>query len=140
MQLEDGYLVILPRDQAKLFFGKRDDQERLQFLNEWLASGASSKYGCEGQWQALHEVFSNVNIENSFLTQCILGGRPMHQGDDYHVCLVRPDVVRFIADQGEQIDATQIEAAIFEQVRAVLGFYRAAAELTGAVVFVAKTT
>ena len=32
-----GYLIVLPRDAAKAFFGRRDDDARLAFLGELLA-------------------------------------------------------------------------------------------------------
>ena len=138
MQLEDGYLVVLSRDQAKVFFGQREDQPRLAFLQELLASSDTCRLCLDGRWQALHDALSALAIEDSLLSQCILGGRPLHQGNDYHVCLVRPDVVRFIADQAHQIDESSVEASQLDLCQAVLGIYKEAAELAGAMVFVAK--
>ena len=140
MQLADGYLVVLPRDEAKAFFGYKEDQPRLDFLNELLAKDEAKKLGCQGKWQSLHDAFAAASIEDSVLGQCILGGRPLHRGDDYHVCLVRPDVVRFIADQGAKLAETDIDAALWDSVQSVIGLYKEAAELRGAMVFVAKTS
>ena len=136
MNLADGYLLKLPRDQAKPFFGLRDDASRLDFLNESLAKDDAGKLGLDGAWQAIHDNLSSVSMVDSVLSQCILGGRPMHAGDDHHIFLVRPDVVGFIAQQGSQL-GDQFDS-MTSSAQAVLHFYKEAAEAKAAVVFVAS--
>lgn len=138
MQLEDGLLIVLPRDEAKAFFGHREDQARLDFINEMVAKDDTKTLGLSGSWQALHDALADVKIDDSVLAQCLLGGRPMHRGDDYHVCLVRPDVVGFIAQQGAQLDDSHLATESHTQAKAVVDLYKTAAELGGAMVFIAK--
>ena len=138
MQLEDGLLIVLPRDEAKAFFGHRENQARLDFINEMIAKEETKTLGLSGNWQALHDAMTAVELADSVLAQCLLGGRPMHQGDDYHVCLVRPDVVGFIAQQASQLDVPHISEDLLEQAKSIAAIYKTAAELGGAMVFVAK--
>ena len=138
MQLEDGYLIVLLRDEAKAFFGHREDQARLDYINEMLANEETKKLSLNGQWQSIHDALGGVVIEASVLSQCVLGGRSMHQGDDYFVFLVRPDVVGFIAQQGAQIDEAHLASEHLELAKQVVGLYVVAAELSAAMVFVAK--
>lgn len=141
VKLEDGYLIVLPRDEAKAFFGYREDEARLQFIHELLGNEEVGRLHCNGKWLALQAAFEQVNFDDSLLAQCLLGGRAMHQGDDYHVCLVRPDIVGYITKQADTNSAV-IQASSFGDLKdlaeSVLGFYEQAAKLRGAMVFVAK--
>ncbi len=138
MKLEDGYLFVLERDAAKTFFGHRDDQTRLDFIQELLGQDEVVKQSLTGQWQAVHDALAAVEIEDSVLSQCVLGGRPMHQGDDYSVCLVRPDVVQFIADQSKQLASAGLPENVVDLATSTGEIYQEAANRRGAVVFVAK--
>lgn len=138
MNLEDGYLLVLPRDEAKQFFGHREDQARLDFVNDLLTNVETNSLCLDGTWQALHTALAGVPIDDSVLAQCILGGRPLHQGEDHHVCLVRPDVVGFIAQQGEQLEQTLVGPDLWEKTKATINLYKAASENGAAMVFVAK--
>lgn len=137
MQLDDGVLIVLPRNEAKTFFAYRDDTARLEFIEELLQNDTISKFGCDGQWNAIHDTLSGIALEDSVLGQAILGGRPLHQGDDYHVCLVRPDVVGYLCEQAKQVDVSDL-ADLAEAVRGVFEIYRTAAELRAAMVFAVK--
>lgn len=139
--LEDGYLIVLPRDEAKAFFGHREDQARLDFIHELLANADVKRLSCEGKWNVLQAAFEQVDLDDSLLGQCLMGGRPLHGGDDYVVCLVRPDIVGFITRQSEQLQASYLEQIFKDDVglaQAVLGIYKSATEAAGAVVFVAQ--
>lgn len=138
MNLADGYLLKLPRDQAKPFFGLRDDASRLEFLKEFLSKDDTGKLCLDGTWQAVHDALSAVSMVDSVLSQCILGGRPMHASDEHHIFLVRPDVVGFIAQQGTQL-GEQLDA-MPSTAQPVLDFYKEAAEAKAAVVFLAGTS
>jgi|GEM_PF-2707491 len=138
MNLEDGYLIILERDNAKAFFGHRDDADRLEFINELLSNADVPKTSLQGKWQALHDSLAAIEIEDSVLAQCVLGGRPMHQGDDFHVCLVRPDVVQFIAEQSKSVDLSPLDDEVSDLAKATFETFSKAVELRAAVVFAAK--
>ena len=140
MKLENGYLIVLPRDDAKQFFGLREDHARLDFVKELLTKDETESLSLHGKWQELHNALEGVPMEDSVLAQCILGGRPMHQGNDHHVCLVRPDVVGFIAQQGAQLEKPQVGADLWESSHAIMGLYKAAAGIGAAMVFVASAT
>ena len=137
MQLEDGVLIVLPRDEAKAFFGHRQDDARLQFIGELMANDSIPKLSCNSKWQAVHDLLAGIELESSVLGQAILGGRPLHQGDDYHVCLVRPDVVGFICDQAKQLTEARC-GDLWPEVSELVATYGKAAEVGGAMVFVSK--
>lgn len=137
MNLEDGYLIVLERDNAKAFFAHREDEPRLEFVNELLGNADVPKTSLQGKWQSLHDALAAVEIDDSVLAQCVLGGRPMHQGDDYHVCLVRPDVVQFIAEQSKSVDLATL-GEVSDLAKEAFAAFLQAVELRAAVVFAAK--
>ena len=90
------------------------------------------------------QAYSSVDVRESVLEQCILGGRPMHSGA-YHLLLVRPDLVRIVAEQLASVDETRFLAVWKGEPetgrglgREVTALYRQAAERGDAVVFAAK--
>ena len=107
-------------------------------FNELLANESTQSLNCEGKWQELHDALAAAPIADSGLEQCVLGGRPLYRGDDHHVCMVRPDVVRHIVEQGAQLDESKVKAELWGLVEATLGLYGMAAKVGGAVVFVAR--
>ena len=139
MQLDDGYLIVLPRDEAKAFFGNREDKARLTFLQELLANENVQRLCLDGKWQTYHDTLAAIDIPDSMLAQCLLGGRPMYGGSEYQVFLVRPDIVGFIAQQGSSIDETSVSSDLRQDIQSIIKLYATAAELGGAMVFVAAT-
>lgn len=137
MQLEDGYLIVLPRDEAKAFFGNREDEARLNFIEELLAKENVQRLSLQGKWQTCHDSLAAIDIPDSMLGQCLLGGRPMYGGNEYHIFLVRPDIVGFIAQQGNSIDVSGVSSDVQQDIRSIVQLYATAAELGGAMVFVA---
>lgn len=137
MQFDDGYLVVLEREPAKEFFGHRDNDARLAFLTETLQGDAQS-IRLEKKWQQLHDALVAIEMEDSMLSQCILGGRPMHRGDDFHVCMVRPDIVGFIAQQAGQVETAKLDDDIAKLAKSTFELFKTAAEQRAAVVFVAR--
>lgn len=138
MSLTAGFLVVLPRAEAKVLFGKKEDDSLIDYVNELLTAETTRKVGCQGKWQQLHDTLAGIQREDSVLSQCILGGRPLHHGDEYHVCMVRPDVVRYVVDQGAQLDEPQVGPELWELTQAALGLYGEAAKVGGAVIFIAR--
>ena len=137
MLLEEGVLFVLPRDEAKMFFGFRQDEPRLQYVRELIENDTIVKSSCAGKWQALHDHLVNVELDQSFLGQAILDGRAVHQGDDHHVILVRPDVVAFIDQQFQRLAMDRF-GNLTPLVQQVAGIYQQAAATRDAVVFAAK--
>lgn len=138
MNLQEGVLIALERDDAKAFFGQREDQARLAFVAELLSRGDVTAKSLHGKWSALHDALAAIELEQSFLEQCILGGRPLHQGEDHHVMLVRPDVVGFIAEQLAQIEMSSLSGDLAADMEVVVQTYQHAAQQNAAVVFVAE--
>lgn len=136
MQIEDGYLIVLPRAEAKAFFGHRQDDARLAYIHELLANDEIRRMNCGGKWQAIHDAFEGSTIDESVLGQAILGGRPLHQGDGHHVCLVRPDIVGFICEQAKQLD-DDFGGEVSTEIKTAIETFNKAAEVGGAMVFVA---
>jgi hypothetical protein len=110
-----------------------------------LGSADGVQVDCQSIWSELHDVFQKLNAENSALDQCILGGRSMHQGD-FHVALVRPDVVRALAGQLAAIAEAEFRSSwpadehedAWRLCENIKDLYAKAAEQGDAVVFVAS--
>lgn len=139
MSLKQGVLIVLERDDAKAFFGQREDAARLEFINAALERADIVAKSLSGNWQATHEALTSIDLEESFLDQCILGGRPMHQADDYRIVLVRPDIAAFIAEQLTQIEESSLPPGVVDDVKVVAEAYKTAAERKAAVVFAAQS-
>ncbi len=150
MDAEDGYLVRLQRDEAKSFFGCRTDQSRVEFLQELVQAGDTETLSCHGIWAGLHDVLSAAEDDATALSQCLLGGRNMQHGEDHLVLMVRPDVVRSVAEQGIALeeadfrsrwnatnDQTQADFA-WSIMQAIIQLYDRASAAGSAMVFLAK--
>lgn len=101
-----GYHIALGREHAKRLFGLKEDQAILQFLEELKADPAMKKSGrvldSGTTWDPIHRCLTEGELDPAGgdfpLSHAVLGGKQLHQGDDYAAVLVRPDVTRFIAD------------------------------------------
>jgi hypothetical protein len=102
-----GYHIALSREHAKRVFGSKDDPS-LRSLIEELKNDKSLKANsqvldCKRYWDAIHRCLTEGTLDpegGEFpLNHVILGGKKLHQGDDYIAVVVRPDMVTFIAEE-----------------------------------------
>jgi hypothetical protein len=161
--LTGGVLFVLSRDDAKTFFGLKDDELLIGFISELLETkDEMPRVATEGVWETLHRCLSDGTLNptggKAPLNHCILGGRQMYQGADRIVALVRPDVVPHVAIEmagvekcwlrsryestsaaagNDPFDVEKFEEA-FEKIEAIHTLYMMAAEEGGAVVFAAS--
>jgi hypothetical protein len=160
-----GYHIALGRDHAKRLFGLKEDQAILKFLEELKASPEMKKSGrlldTGTAWDAMHRCLSEGELDPTAgdfpLNHAVLGGKHLHQGDDYAAVLVRPDMTRFIADALAEVDEDEFRKKFmalppsYQQPRGekefievwlalqnLKVFYEAATENLEAVVFTAK--
>ena len=151
-KLKDGHLIVLPREEAKSYFSCRTDDARLEFVQQRLVSKTAETLNCEGIWEPLQRALTNAAPSDSVLSQCLLGGRPMHLGDSHVVLMVRPDVVGQIADELESLteadlrqrwdavsDAGEGGDLAWSITTGMAQLYRRAADTGGAVVFCAQS-
>jgi hypothetical protein len=107
-----GYHIALGRDHAKRLFGLKEDQAILQFLEELKAAPDMKKSGrlldTGTAWDAIHRCLTEGELDPAAgdfpLNHAVLGGKQLHQGQDYAAVLVRPDMTRFIADALGEVD------------------------------------
>ena len=132
-----GHVIVLPRDEAKSFFGQKEDATRLEFLADLLKRDGTIQASLDGKWKACHEAFASIENAQG-LEHCLLGGRDLHQGEDYHVCLVRPDIVRSLASELSGVQTDDSVAEFLPQIAQLASVYEAAAKVGGAIVFVAQ--
>ncbi len=161
-----GYHIALGREHAKRLFGLKEDQAILQFLEELKADPAMKKSGrlldSGTAWDAIHRCLTEGELDASAgdfpLSHAVLGGKQLHQGDDYAAVLVRPDMTRFIADALAEVGEDDFRKKFFalnpQSYNQRIGekeftevwlalqnlkvFYEAATENLEAVVFTAK--
>lgn len=113
-QLHRGLLLALGRDEAKSVFSSRQDEQLATALAEILAQTDSQcRADLKGQWSTLHRIFTGGSIDADGgdlpLRQCILGGRPMYQGDEMSVILVRPDMVPHISEALQELTLEELQ-------------------------------
>lgn len=159
----NGYLIALSRDDAKRVFAQKDDDNLRRLLKELSNSTELKKNGrvldLGSLWDPLHRCLTEGELDAAAgeppLNLAILGGKQLHQGNDYAAGLVRPDMTTFVAEAlGEikeddfrqkffglnpnsyqrPIDEKQF-MQIWVALRNVRDFYEAAAENLEAVVF-----
>jgi len=161
-----GYHIALGREHAKRLFGLKQDQEILRFLEELKGSAEMKKSGrlldCGTAWDAIHRCLTEGELDPAAgdfpLNHAVLGGKRLHQGSDHAAVLIRPDMVRFIADALAEVDETDFRQKYFSLnrdsykqpigekefvqtwivLRDLQVFFGAAAENMEAVVFTAK--
>lgn len=97
-----GTLLELPRDQAKAFFGCRDEASVGDFLRMHLSLETTNRVSfSSADWQLLARVFGDGSLDVGSgeppLGWCFLAGRPMPAADGTVVNLLRPDMVGHIA-------------------------------------------
>jgi hypothetical protein len=116
-----GYHIALGREHARRLFGLKEDQAILKFLEELKASPEMKKSGrlldTGTAWDAIHRCLTEGELDPAAgdfpLNHAVLGGKQLHQGDDYAAVLVRPDMTRFIADALAEVEEDDIRKKFF---------------------------
>ncbi|GAB2657488.1 YfbM family protein [Prescottella soli] len=102
-------LFALDADEAERLLACRDDDERNQLVGE-IEERWEEDHLCEldKSWDAMHRCFTDGDLafdNGDFpLSHVILGGEPLHDGDDYLVCHVTAEQVREVAAALEPLD------------------------------------
>ncbi|MFE2584859.1 DUF1877 family protein [Streptomyces sp. NPDC059378] len=102
-------LFALGAQDAERFLACRDDDTVLELVEE-VEERWDLDHLCEldKSWDALHRCFTDGDLafENGEypLSHVILGGVPLHEGDDYIVCYVAPEQVHEVAAALEPVD------------------------------------
>ncbi|MFT7639836.1 MAG: hypothetical protein ACI9G1_001574 [Pirellulaceae bacterium] len=113
-----GFLLSLSRDDAKVLFSNRDPESIIATVNGFLESEEKRFTGCildlEKNWNPIHRCLSDGSIDPNAgeqpLNHTILGGRHLYHQADRFVVLVRPDMVRHVAEALAKADVSQLEA------------------------------
>lgn len=116
-KLNNGVLLTLGRDDAKSVFAAREDELLKATLVSILSTIESQCLAdCQSQWPTLHRMFTGGSLEPDAgelpLNQCILGGRPLYQGPELTVVVVRPDMVPHIFDALKQLAVPDLEVRL----------------------------
>jgi hypothetical protein len=102
-------LFALDAQDAERFLACQNDDEVIELVEEvedrW---DMDNLFELDKSWDALHRCFTDGDLafdNGDFpLSQVILGGVPLHEGDDYIVCYVTADQVREDAAALEPLD------------------------------------
>jgi len=101
--METAYFLSLPRDDARDLFGRKTDTEVLAFCRDALAREDIDQCELGARWQELKQALAdyaatlNDDAAEGVLLQAVAGGRPLYNGDECMVLLVRPDVAAYAA-------------------------------------------
>lgn len=97
-----GVFFALDRAQAERLVEAEGDEELMERLEEveeaWDEENLAE---CDKSWDALHRCLSDGTLDFQGgeypLNRCVLGGRQLHEGDDYTVSFIPPEEVRDVA-------------------------------------------
>jgi hypothetical protein len=161
-----GCHIILTREDTKRLFGADGDDEVRAVVTDVLRrkkeQGANLYLNCGDAWDPIHRCLTEGTLApdgGEFpANHCILGGRQLHEGVDFEAVLVRPDIVRHVAEAIHRVKSVDFETAYkqltpedygrepteieFEVIWALLSkirkLFEDAAELGEAVLFVVE--
>lgn len=116
-----GYHIALTREHAKTLFALKDDDGLRKFLDELARRPDMRKSGRVLEngtnWDPIHRCLTDGELDSSAgefpLSHAVLGGKQLHQGNDYAAVMVRPDMTRFIADALAELDEEDLRKKFF---------------------------
>jgi hypothetical protein len=161
-----GSHIALAREHAKTLFGLKDDESIRRFLADLQARPDMKKSGRVLEtgifWDPIHRCMTDGELDPAGgdfpLNHAILGGKQLLKGADYTAVLIRPDMIRFIADALAELEEEELRKKFFAlgstsykepidekhfmqmwlMLKDLKVFFEAAAENMEAVVFTAK--
>ena len=116
-----GHHIALSREHAKRVFANKDDASLPPLIAELLGDKSlkanSQILDVKRAWDATHRCFTEGALDpegGEFpLNHVILGGKKLHNGDDYVAVVVRPDMVTFIAEALRDVKEPDFRKAFF---------------------------
>ena len=107
----EGTFFVLTRSDAKELFGLDGDEAVWQFADRYRSSPHDredkSVLDCGTAWDPIHRVLTDGTLAHNTGdlpdNHCVLGGRRMHEGADFEVIMVRPDIVSLVAENLQKL-------------------------------------
>jgi hypothetical protein len=159
----NGYLLALTREHAKRIFAQPGGEQLRQLLEELRQTSDLKKSGrvleLGNLWDPLHRCLTEGELDPNSgdvpLNLAILGGRQLHQGNEWAAAMVRPDMTTFVAEALGDVKEEEFRQKFFAlnpasycrtidekhfmevwvALRQVTAFYEASSENLEAVVF-----
>ena len=102
----EGTYIVLTRNDAKELFGLNGDEAVRSFVENLRTSEkhreADLVLDCGTAWDPIHRVLTDGTLSHDTddfpNDHCVLGGRRLHEGKDFEVIMVRPDIVILVAE------------------------------------------
>jgi len=132
-----GRLYIVVRDDAKNLFRAKTNEQLDAVVDDLQQRtlGTPAVGQCGTEWQQAHDQLLALDTDGP-LASCLLGGRPLYQGPERQVILVRPDLVPHIASKLSEINADDMQGTPLSTLLPTLtDLYSRAAEQQAAVIF-----
>lgn len=100
-----GAYIVLTREDAKELFSQVGDAAVRSFAERLRKSpkhiDADLVLECGTSWDPIHRALTdgtlNRDVEDFPLDHCVLGGRRLHEGQEFEAVLIRPDIVPHVA-------------------------------------------
>lgn len=116
-----GHHIALSREHAKRVFANKDDASLPPLIAELLGDKTlkanSQILDVKRTWDAIHRCLTEGTLDPEAgefpLNHVILGGKKLHNGDDYIAVVVRPDMVTFIAEGLREVKEPDFRKAFF---------------------------
>jgi hypothetical protein len=105
-----GVHFALTEDQVRSLLDAVDDEERMEVIEAIEEEGWEEADGQETDkaWDAIHRCLADGTLEPDGgaypLNRAVLGGKQLHEGEDYVIALVMPDEVREVASALAELD------------------------------------
>lgn len=99
----------------------KDDENLRKFLKELVSSAEMKKSGrvfdSGDLWDPLHRCLTEGELDPTAgefpLNHAVLGGKQLHQGNDYVAALVRPDMANFVAEALADVKEEDMRKSFF---------------------------
>ena len=110
-----GVHFAVPDDVAERLLSAEDDDEVLLVIEDIEeAMTGLDQCGTDKAWDAIHRCLTDGRLafdNGSYpLNAAVLGGRQLHQGEDYTVSLLTPQQVRDVAHALEEVSRATLRA------------------------------
>jgi hypothetical protein len=116
-----GYHIALSREHAKRVFANKDDATLPPLIeelkNDKVLKANAQILDCKRTWDPIHRCLTEGTLDPEAgefpRNHVILGGKKLHNGDDYIAVVIRPDMVPFIAEALHDLKEPEFRKCFF---------------------------
>lgn len=124
-----GVYFALTEDDAKKLIGADNDAEVVKLIREDIEERWDEDWlqQTDKAWDAMHRCLTDGTLVckgKSIMEKCVLGGKQLHQGDEYIVSFLTPSEVKAVSKALEPIGQEWFRERYFSMKKKFLWFDR----------------